>query len=118
MKKILLGVILAVNLFAADPLQYGAYYGNIKEKMVNYHSYTENDVSSAGNVYLYKQKTDTVDYIYKTKIAHITTGLAAAKKFAISKKSKYFAVDNVTHQIVITDNKVVVMTSYNVLAFD
>jgi len=118
MKKILLGIVIAINLFANEPLQYGAYYGNIKEKISNYNSYTENDVSSAGNVYLYKQKKETVNYIYETKIQHITSGLKAAKEFAILKKLKYFAIDNVTHQVVISENKVVVMTNYNVLAFD
>jgi len=118
MKRILLGMVIAINLFASEPLQYGAYYGNIKENIKIYSSYTENDVSSAGNLYLYKQKKDTVNYIYETKIQHITSGLKAAKEFAIKKKAKYFAIDNVTHQVIITENKVVVMTNYNVLAFN
>lgn len=105
-------------LFAGDPQQYGAYYGNIKVKINNYNSYAENDVSSAGKLYLYKQKKDTVNYIYETKVKHITSGLEAAKKFAVKKGSKYFAIDHVTHQVSITENQVIVMTNYNVLAFD
>jgi len=111
-------MIAASCLFAGEPQQYGAYYGDIKVKVNNYNSYAENDVSSAGNLYLYKQKKDTVNYIYETKVKHITSGLKTAKKFAIKKGSKYFAIDNVTHQVIITDNQVVVMTHYNVLAFD
>jgi len=118
MKKILLGIIVAVNLFAADPIQYGAYYGDIKTKVSNYYSYAENDASSAGSVYLYKQKTSTVNYIYDTKLKHIKNGLAAAKKYAIEQGSKYFAIDNVTHQVIVTEHKVYVLTHYNVLAFD
>jgi len=67
MKKILLGAIIAINLFASEPLQYGAYYGNIKVNMKNYNSYSKNDASSAGMVYLYKEKKDDINYIYDTK---------------------------------------------------
>ena len=118
MKKILWGIMVAGSLFAAEPLQYGAYYGDIKVKVNNYNSYAENDVSSAGKLFLYKQKKDTVNYIYETKVKHITSGLEAAKKFAIKKSSKYFAIDNVTHQVIVTDNQVIITTNYNVLAFD
>ena len=118
MKKILFGIIITISLFASDPIQYGAYYGDIKIKMNNYNNYPENDVSSAGNVYLYKQKKDTVNYIYETKVKHITSGLKAAKEFAIEKKAKYFAIDNITHEVILGENKVVVMTNYNVLTFD
>ncbi len=118
MKKVLLGIIIAISLFASEPIQYGAYYGNIKVKINNYNSYTENDASSAGMLYLYKQKKDEVNYIYETKIQHITSGLAAAKKYAIKNKNKYFAIDHVTHRVIVTENKVIVLTNYNVLSFD
>jgi hypothetical protein len=118
MKKIILYVFMAITLFAAEPIQYGAYYGDVKEKMSNINNYPDNDVSSAGNVYLYKQKIDLVNYIYDTKIKHIKSGLKSAKSNAIKNKAKYFAIDNVTHQVIITENKVVITTDYNVLSFD
>lgn len=118
MTKILLGLLVAFSLYASEPVQYGAYYGNIKEKMTNINSYPENDVASAGTLYLYQQKKNTVDYIYETKIKHLTDALKAAKEYAVKNKSKYYAVDNVTHQVIITENSVVIMTNYNVLSFD
>ena len=118
MKKILLGILLTLSLFAAEPIQYGAYYGNIKTSMKNYNNYVNNNASSAGNLYLYKQGKSDLDYIYQTKNSHIKTGLDEAKKLAIKHKNKYFAIDHITHQVIITENKVVVLTNYNVLAFD
>ena len=118
MKKALLIALIVLSVYAEEPQQYGAYYGNIKVTINNYNSYSENDVSSAGNVYLYKQNKDMVDYIYETKLQHIKNGLAAAKKYAVKNKSKYFAIDHVTNEVSITENKVVVMTNYNVLSFD
>jgi len=118
MKKILLGIIVAVNLFAAEPIQYGAYYGNIKVNMKNYNNYLTNDGSSAGNMYLYKQGKSDLDYIAETKQSHISTGLSSAKELAIKNKNKYFAVDHVTHQVIVTENKVIILTNYNVLSFD
>ncbi len=118
MKKFLLVAFMAVCIFAGEPIQYGAYYGNIKDKIKNYYSYTENDVSSAGMLYLYKQKKNIVDYIYETKIDHIKRGLEEAKQFAIKKKSKFFAIDNVKHQVIVNENQVIIMTDYNILAFD
>lgn len=118
MNKILLGLIVAINLFAADPVQYGAFYGDIKYKISNNSSYPENDASSAGNVYLFKQKIDTVNYIYDTKVSHISNGLKKAKAFAIKNKLQNYAIDNVTHQVILGENTVVVLTNFNVLAFD
>ncbi len=118
MKIVLIGMVFVLSLFAGEPLQYGAYYGDIKVSLKNYHSYTENDASSAGNVYLFKQNKDTVNYIYETKIQHIKSGLAAAKKLAKENHNKYFAIDNVTHRVIVTDNQVIVLTNYNVLSFD
>ena len=118
MKRILLGAIIAINLFAGEPAQYGAYYGNIKISLKNYNNYPTNNASSAGNVYLYKQNKNDVDYIVETKNSHIMAGLAEAKELAIKNKNKYFAIDNVTHQVIATENKVIVSTDYNVLSFD
>jgi len=118
MKKLLALLFITLTLYAAEPVQYGAYYGDIKVKINNYNTYSENDVSSAGKVYLYKQKKEMVNYIYETKIAHIKSGLEAAKELAIKNKNAYFAIDNLTHQVVISENSVVVMSNYNVLAFD
>jgi len=118
MKKILLVLILTVGIFAGEPEQYGAYYGNIKTSMKNYNNYLTNNASSAGYVYLYKQDKSDLDYIFQTKDSHIKTGLSEAKKLALKHKNKYFAIDHVTHQVIVTENKVIVLTNYNVLAFD
>jgi hypothetical protein len=118
MKKILLGTIIAVNLLAGEPTQYGAYYGNLKVSMKNYNNYPSSNASSAGYVYLYKQNKNDVDYIVETKTSHIKAGLSEAKKLAVENQNKYFAIDNVTHQVIATENKVIVLTNYNVLSFD
>jgi len=118
MKKILLGIVITVSLFAGEPLRYGAYYGNIKVNIKNYNSYPTNKASSAGNVYLYKQNKNDVDFIAQTKQSHISTGLDEAKKLATKNKNKYFAIDHVTHQVAVTESKVIVLTNYNVLSFD
>ena len=118
MKKILLGAALAVCLFAGEPVQYGAYYGDLKISIKNYSNYPSSNASSAGNLYLYKQKKNDVDYIVETKNSHIKAGLSEAKEYAKKNKNKYFAIDNVTHQVIATENKVIVLTNYNVLSFD
>ena len=118
MKKIVLGMIIALSLYAAEPVQYGAYYGNVKVSMKNYNSYVNNNASSAGVLYLYNNKKSDVDFIVQTKQSHISKGLKEAKELAIKNKNKYFAIDNVTHQVIVTENKVIVLTNYNVLAFD
>ncbi len=118
MKKILFIMLLAATLFAAEPLQYGAYYGDIKVKMKDYNSYPGNNASSAGNVYLFKQKKNDIDYIFESKQSHINAGLKEAKELAIKNKNRYFAIDNVNHEVIITDNQVYVLTNYNVLSFD
>lgn len=118
MRKIIILVFAVLTLYSAEPIQYGSYYGNIKDKMKDFYSYPENDVSSAGFIYLYNKNIKNVDYIYKTKIEHIKNGLKTAKEYAIKKRKKYFAIDNITHQVVITENQIIVMTHYNVLAFD
>ena len=86
--------------------------------MKNYNNYLTNNASSAGNVYLYKQNKNDIDYIVETKNSHIKTGLSEAKKLATKNKNKYFAIDNVTHQVIVTENKVIVLTNYNVFSFD
>lgn len=118
MKKILLVIAITISLFAAEPIQYGGYYGNIKVNMKDYNNYLTSNASSAGKVYLYKQNKSDLDFIVQTKQSHIKTGLDEAKKLAIKHKNKYFAIDHVSHQVIITENQVVVLTNYNVLAFD
>lgn len=118
MKKVLLGLVIAMSLFATEPVQYGGYYGNIKVSMKNYNNYLTSNASSAGNVYLYNQSKSDLDYIVQTKQSHIETGLDEAKKLAVKHKNKFFAIDHVTHQVIVTENKVIVLTNYNVLAFD
>ena len=118
MKKILLGIAITISLFAAEPIQYGAYYGNIKVNMKNFSHFVTYDASSAGNVYLYKQSINDIDYILQTKESHIKNGLADAKKLAIKNKNKYFAIDHIVHQVIVTENKVIVSSNYNVLSFD
>ena len=118
MKKILLGIIIAVSLFAGEPIQYGAYYGNIKVSMKDYNSYPSHDGSSAGTLYLYKNNKSNLDFISEVKNSHIETGLSQAKELALKNKNKYFAIDHVTHQVVITENSIIVLTDYNVLSFN
>tara|TARA_R110002033_G_scaffold9973_2_gene32840 strand:- start:1200 stop:1553 length:354 start_codon:yes stop_codon:yes gene_type:complete len=117
MKRILLLLLVCINLMYAEVAFYGAYYGDIKEKITNFNNYPEHGVSSAGKVYLYKNKINSVDYIYNTKVEHINEAIKRAKEFAKEKKYKYYAVDNIHHQIIIDDNTITVMTDYNVLAF-
>ncbi len=118
MKKILLGAVIAVCLFAEDPIQYGAYFGDIKVSIKNYNSYPSANASSAGNVYLYQQNKSDLDYIYETQNQHRKDGLVEAKELATKNGNKYFAIDNMTHQVIVTENKVIVLTNYNVLSFD
>jgi len=118
MKRVLISLFALVTLLSAEPIQYGAYYGDIKVSLKNYNSYVDNDASSAGTLYLYKKDMKVVDYIYKTKIEHIKTGLNSAKKLAEKNGNKYYAVDNITHQVIVTENSVIVLTNYNVLSFD
>jgi len=118
MKKFLLIIFASVYIFAAQPIQYGAYFGDIKVSIKNYSSYPSGNASSAGTLYLYKQKKNDLDYIYETEQSHRSEGLKEAKELAIKNNNKYFAIDNVSHQVVVTENKVMVISNYNVLSFD
>ena len=119
MKKIFLLLLLSLGLYANEPMSFGATYGNIKlpDKRIIV-SYPNNYISSAGNVYLYKNKIGKIDFISNKKINHIKIALEEAKKYAKSKSKKYFAIDNLVHDVIINENEIFVITDYNVLAFD
>ncbi|MDY0121216.1 MAG: hypothetical protein RBR54_04670 [Sulfurimonas sp.] len=117
-KKTILGILVATQLLGAEPLSYGAARGDLKFSMQNLSIYPNQSSSSAGNLYLYKNNKSEVTYINETKNDHIISALEEAKQQAKDKNKAYYAIDNVTHQVIMTENQVVVLTDYNVLAFD
>lgn len=119
MKKVILGILLLTNILMAKEIQFhGAFYGDLKTKMSSWVNYPENDVNTAGTLYLYKNKIEKYKFIYEKKSKHITNAIEEAKKLAKEKKYSKYAVDNIQHQVIISENEVVVMTNYNVIAFE
>ncbi len=118
MKKMTAAVFFTAVLMAAEPVQFGAYYGDIKVQISNYNSYPNQQARSAGQLYLYKQGKSDIDFIVESKQAHIEAGLEEAKALAKKNGNKYFAIDRVTHQVTVTENSIIVLTDYNVLSFD
>lgn len=118
MKKIILGVALTMQLFAAEPISFGAAHGDIKFNTPSLLMYPSHTTSFAGNTWMYKNNKDVHTYIAETKADHIVAGLEEAKKYASEKNKKYYAIDNVIHQVIMDESRVIVTTDYNVLVFD
>ena len=97
---------------------YGAYYGDIKDKIENYQHYPDNRANSAGFVYLKNKKISNIQYIVDKKIDQIDAAMRVAKEYANEKKYRKYAVDNIKHQVIFTEKKVIVMTDYNVIVFN
>lgn len=117
MKKLLL-TILSMGVLFAEPLYYGAYYGDIKEKMTNWNNYPAQAINSAGTLYLLNNDIKTYQYIIDKKSQHINDAVEEAKKYAKKEKFGKCALDNITHQVIIDESQVIVMTDYNVIGFD
>ncbi len=71
----------------------------------------------AGNLYLYKNKLEIQEWINKQKIDMIKAALNEAKEYAKSQDHKYFAIDNITFQIIHTENKVELFFDCNIIAW-
>ena len=119
MKKVILGLILVSNiLLAKDVTFYGAFYGDLKSELSSWSTYPTNDIGTAGLVYLYKKKIEKHQFIYNKKSQHISNAIKEAKKYAKENNYSKCAIDNIEHQVIISKNEVVVMTNYNVIAFE
>lgn len=119
MKIFLVAFLLTSSFaFANEPQFKGAYFGEVKNKMDSWSVYPNNSVSWAGNVYLYKNKIDENTYISDSKDKHITSAISEAKKYAIENKYGKYALGNIRHQVIISENKVMILTDYNVFAFE
>ncbi len=117
MKKLLF-LFLSMGVLFAEPLYYGAYYGDIKEKMTKWNNYPAQAINSAGRLYLLNNNIEIYQYIIDKKSQHINDAVKDAKKYAKEEKFSKCGLDNIKHQIIMDDNQVIVMTDYNVIGFD
>ena len=119
MKKIIMVLLLLVSgLFAVEPLSGGAYFGNINIPTPLNVRYVSNVAESVGITYLYKRKTGIANHIHATKNSHIKIGLKEAKNHAKDENRRYYAIDNITHEITYIEKFIYISTNFNVIAFN
>lgn len=115
-------MLLPVNGYAgnSEPVQRGAFLGqlpiNIDRSKSN--GFPQNFVSWAGNAYLFDKKIKVNTWVSQEKDSMIFLGLKRAKEYAKSEGYKYFAIDNITFQVVHTDSKVELFFDCNVIAWN
>jgi len=111
----------AVSANAKDfvPIQMGAFIGQLPLKVDRSKSngYPEHFGAWAGNLYLYKHKLEIQEWVNKNKTSMIKAALKNAKEYAKSNAYKYFAIDNITFQIIHTENKAELFFDCNIIAW-
>lgn len=122
MKKslILSGLLLLSGAcFASEPSFWGTHlssfpYGYDGKDWIGY---PQNNASSAGVVYLYSKKINTVDFVAGKKNEFMNRAKEEARSFAVKKNRPNYAVTNLSFQIVRSDKFVDVYADYYVIAW-
>ena len=99
----------------------GAMSGNVVQyfpAMEVVSIYPEVATGSAGNVYLYNNNKDAVNYVSENKLKHIDFFLRKAKELALKENARYYAVSNFTTKTVITENQVFIESWADIVALD
>jgi len=110
-----------VNANAKDlePIQMGAFIGQLPLKVDRSKSngYPLHYGTWAGNLFLYKKKLEIQEWVNQNKTTMIKAALKEAKKYAQSNTYKYFAIDNITFQIIQTKNQAELFFDCNIIAW-
>jgi len=102
-----------------EPIQMGAYIGTIPNNidLSRRNGYPIHYGTWAGNLYLYKNKLEIQEWVNTNKGNMIKKALNSAKVYAKSEGYKYFAIDNITFQIIHTDNQAELFFDCNIIAW-
>ncbi len=115
---IILGVFFSSISFANEPTFNGVYYdfpAALASK--SWVGYPSNNGTLAGNGYLYQKQINSPTYISSQKDAFISTAREQAKKYAIEMGKNYYAITNLSFQVVRTESTTELYTDYYITAW-
>lgn len=116
--KALILLAVSVMLFAAEPVWYGAAFGNYQGSLNNWKKVPYNTFKWAGKIYLFKQDKDEAQWAVDTKQELMLEAKAFALKLAKEGKAQKYAVDNLRFQVVETENRITVYLDCNCIVGD
>ena len=93
----------------------GEYPGGLTDK--SWIGYPSHNASSAGSLYLYNNESNSVKYITAQKNLFIKQARKEAKELAVSENKRQFAIQNLSFQIVKTEQSTELYADYYVLAW-
>jgi hypothetical protein len=101
------------------PVQMGSYIGALPLNipLAKRNGFPMHYGTWAGNLYLYQNKLEIQQWVFNQKQSMIKAALGDAKEYAIKNKFKFYAVDNITFQVLHTESKAELFMDCNIIVW-